>query len=45
MPCLLSLVLGAFLYGFPFERAGLICQDLTKPNTVYLSFPHSIQPP
>ena len=30
---------------FTFERAGLICQDLTKSNSVYLFFPHVIQPP
>ena len=30
MPCHLPLILGAFLYGFSFERAGLLCQDLTK---------------
>jgi len=29
-------ILGAFLYDFSFERAGLICQDLTKSNPVYL---------
>lgn len=36
----LSLVphLRAFRYGFSFERAVLICQDLTKLNSVYLFF-------
>jgi hypothetical protein len=29
--------------GFSFERAGLVCQDLTKPNPVYLFFPHIIR--
>lgn len=32
-----------FFMVFTFERAGLICQDLTKPNPVYLFFPHTIR--
>ena len=32
----------AFVNGFSFEGDVLICQDLTKPNPVYLFFTHGI---
>lgn len=37
LPCDTHL-LWAVIPGFSFERAGRICQGLTKPNTVYLAF-------